>query len=192
MGRKQKDEKAERKETKAKFEEKLNKLGLGYQELEVPPDQVDREDVEKDLMYTLKSMIPYTNEYYEALAAEEEMDDLLKIKRELVKAKQLAERSQIGQHDDVLAEMLAETNNDFHYFNKLKYRDEHEGKWKYEKKEDPFTYLARGANRLRKAISKQHALLDDLILKKLAAHGKGVSRGKEHLQLDKNKPCSWM
>jgi hypothetical protein len=196
MGKKKRrtsqDVREENLKTKKKFQEKLDKLGLGYQELDIPPDEVNQKDVEKGMWHTLRSMIPYTNEYYEAAAAEDELNDLVKIRREMARATELVQQACVGDYNEALEEMLAETNNDFYYFNKIKYRQEQEGKWKYEpKQQDPFKYLGRGQNRLRKAISKQYAMLDEVILKKLAAHGKGVGHKGDIRQLDKDKPCSW-
>lgn len=40
--------------------------------------------------------------------------------------------TQMGQHEEALLIMRGETDNDFFYFNKLKYKLEQEGKYKYE------------------------------------------------------------
>lgn len=190
--RKSDDARAEIEREKKLMQEKLDRLGLNYQELEVPPDTVEQKDVAKSILSTIRSLIPYTQEYYEAKAAIEELNDLLKIRVEKSIAKELVVKAKTGKHDEALEEMLAETNNDLFYFNKLKYKQEQEGKWKYEGPiEDPFKYLSRGHNRLRKAFTKPFALLDDNVIKKLEVHGRTLSTKGNILQEEKTNHCAW-
>lgn len=58
--------------------------GQGFVDHELPPDEVDEAVVRRSLWHTVRSFIPFSNEYYEAMAAEDEMDDLKKIRIEKV------------------------------------------------------------------------------------------------------------
>lgn len=195
MGKKKRSEEQKRQEKlkeKKGFQNKINELGLEYEEIELPPDEVKREDVAKSLFHTIKSLVPYTNEYYEALKAEDEMNDLEKIRIEKIRAQELISKSRLGRHEEALEEMMDETNNDFHYFNKLKYREITSGKWKYlPPSMDPFRFMSRGQNRLRKAVGQQFGLLDESLLKQLRAHGGEIASAGIKLQEEKDEPCSW-
>mmetsp|Transcript_16109 Transcript_16109/g.24282 ORF Transcript_16109/g.24282 Transcript_16109/m.24282 type:complete len:1767 (-) Transcript_16109:119-5419(-) len=189
--RAEEEERKEREKDKMKIQNKVAKLGMVYEDVDIPPDEVDRKDVSKSMLHTFKAMIPYTNEYYEALQAEEEMDDLFKIQVEKTRARELVSKSRVGRHDEALEEMMDETDHDFHYFNKIKHRQELEGKFKYvPRSTNPFKYM-EGQNRLRKAVAMQFGLLDDELLKKLSAHGRDLASQGVKLQDDKHLPCSW-
>lgn len=200
MGRKKKHappskeeiERLKRLEEKEEAERKLMELGLGYKEEEIPPDEVDRTMVDKGIWHTIKSMIPYTNAYYEAKAAMEELDDYHQIRVDIARAAELVSKARVGRHEEALEEMMAETNHDFFYFNKIKHNQTVEGKWKYvPPKLDPFRYLERGGNRLRKAVGMQFAILDVAVMRKLAVHGRLLGDKVKTIQLDKDENCDW-
>lgn len=164
--------------------------GLGYVDHELPPDEVEDKAVRRTIIYSLRSMIPYTNEWYEANAAEEEMDDLKKIRVERVKANDLYVKTKMGKHEEALTDMMAETNYDFFYFNKLKYKMEQEGKFSFEipKNIDMFgTDINK--NRLRKAINLVLNAIDENTTSELARLANVESVG--HKRHDNNTPCSW-
>lgn len=196
MGKKKKRSEEQKRKERLKerkgFENKINELGLEYEEVELPPDVVKREDVAKSLIHTIKSLVPYTQEYYEGLKAEEEMNDLQKIRIEKSRAQELISKTRVGRHDEALEEMMDETNNDFYYFNKLKYQETLKGKFKYHPPTlDPFRFMSRGQNRLRKAVGQQFGLLDDSLLKQLRAHGREMAGLGMKIQEEKDEPCSW-
>jgi hypothetical protein len=195
MGKKKRSEELKKKEKqkeKKGFQNKINELGLGYEEVELPPDEVKRDDVAKSLFHTIKSLVPYTNEYYEALKAEEELNDLEKIRIEKTRAQELISKSRLGRHEEALEEMMDETNNDFYYFNKMKHRETMLGRYTYRPPSmDPFRFMSRGQNRLRKAVGQQFGLLDESLLKQLRAHGREMASLGMKLQEEKDEPCSW-
>jgi hypothetical protein len=195
MGKKKRSDelkKQEKLKERKGFQNKINDLGLGYEEVELPPDEVKQEDVAKSLLHTIKSLIPFTNEYYEGLKAEDEMNDLEKIRIEKVRAQELISKTRVGRHDEALEEMMDETNNDFYYFNKMKHRETMLGKFKYVAPSmDPFRFMSRGQNRLRKAIGQQFGLLDESLLKQLRAHGREMASLGMKLQEEKDEPCTW-
>lgn len=192
MSRQQKTLEAKRRAEVEKKEillKKAEEAGLLFQNEEIPPDEVDRKDVDKGPITSLLSMIPYTNAWYEANAAEHEMDDLSKIRIEKFKAESLLARVNMGQHEEVLSEMRAETSHDLFYFNKIKDQWEKEGKFKFnEPILNPFEKLAKGTtrNRIRKAHNMHFAVLESTPLLTV----KSLSAGPSH-QHDKNAPCSW-
>ena len=153
---KSKDTRAEAKrrkheELKGDMLGKMDKLGLQYHDDEIPPDEVDPSAVAKPLMHTLKSLIPYTQEWYQANAAEDEMDDYRALQVETAKARNLVTLTKIGQHEEALDIMMADTNHDFHYFNKMKLKALEEGKFKLDitlKVKQP----ARPVNKLQGAV----------------------------------------
>ena len=114
-------------------------------------------------MQSLKGLWPWSDEYYEAEAAEEEMDNLKAIRVERARAEDLLAMTKIGDHEKALDIMMAETNNDFFFFNKLKYQYEGEGKWEFEEPElNPFGVLEaqQRRNRIRRAFRAAYNLLD--------------------------------
>lgn len=147
-----------KKESLAATASQLEKAGLNFVNHELPPDEVDEKEVEQSTWSSIRTFIPYTNEWWEARRAEEEMDALNKIRVEKIKANDLVVMTKTGRAEEALAKMMAETNNDFFFFNKLKYKMEQEGTFKYadpRKATDPFTAISRGAktNRLKRAIN---------------------------------------
>jgi hypothetical protein len=144
----------DRQERIAQTKQLIEDLGEDFKDNELPPEEVSQKEVKKSIFSTFKSFVPYTNEYYEALKAEEEMDDLKGIRIEKVIAKDLLNMTKTGLHEEALEQMMSETNNDFYYFNRLRTKLESEGKLQLEKVyEDPFSKLEKGVekNRLKKA-----------------------------------------
>jgi hypothetical protein len=196
MGKKRsqtdKEKRKERLKDKKEIADKIARLGMTYEEAEIPPDEVERKDVAKSILHTLKAMVPYTQEYYEAMKAEEEMDDLFKIQVEKARAKELVSKTRVGRHEEALEEMMDETDHDFHYFNKIKHTQTLEGKFVYPRPEqDPFKYMERGQNRIRKAVRAQFGLMDEGLLKKLSVHGRDMATTGSKLQDERHLPCSW-
>jgi hypothetical protein len=154
---------------------------------ELPPDEVDEEDVRRTNLSAFLSLVPYTNQWYEAKAAEEELDNLRKIRVERVKANDFLSMSKIGKHDEALDMMMSETNYDFFYFNKLKLKMEQEGKFKFEKPElNPFQILdkSNNRNRLKKAINADLFSFEYLL----------SSESQKKLSADEDprtQPCMW-
>jgi hypothetical protein len=172
----------------------LKETGLEFVDNELPPDEVDEKEVERSLWTSLMTFIPGTNEYYEAKAAEDEMDDLKKIRIEKVRAADLYALTKIGRHEEALDKMMLETNNDFFYFNKLKFKMENEGKWSFDFKNHRNTIsnaALSGAqrNRLRKAANSVYGAMDSEVTEELARLSNIQNNvGKKH---DRNLPCSW-
>ncbi|KAJ1393044.1 hypothetical protein B484DRAFT_408313, partial [Ochromonadaceae sp. CCMP2298] len=65
-----------RSEKLAETKDLLADAGVEFTDHELPPDEVEDKEVQKSMLQSLRTMIPYTDEWYEAKAAEEEMDDL--------------------------------------------------------------------------------------------------------------------
>lgn len=171
-------------QAKALLEEKG--LGFNADNAELPPEDVDDKEVAKSAWETLKSFVPYTNAYYEAQAAEDEMGDLRKIRIEKVKAGDLFNATKTGNHEEALESMMAETNNDFFYFNRLRTKMEAEGKFTIEKPlEDPFSKLEKGAekNRLKKAFRSVYSAFEG------GFEGEGEEGPK--VRRKKNRGCGW-
>lgn len=186
---------------------KLEKAGLNFINHELPPDEVDEKEVEQSTWASIRTFIPYTNEWWEARRAEEEMDALNKIRVERIKANDLVVMTKTGRAEEALAKMMAETNNDFFFFNKLKYKMEQEGTFKYadpRKATDPFTAISRGAktNRLKKAINTTIDTDDDMgdissQLSKLKSRGTSSSAVRTKISSDSmissdiDITCNW-
>lgn len=143
--------KRKQQELKEDMMKSMDKLGLNYHDDEIPPDEVDKEAVAKPLMFTLKSLIPYTTEWYMSMEAEDEMDDFRALQVETAKARNLVTLTKIGKHEQALDIMMADTNHDFHYFNKMKLKATEEGKFKVDVKLLPRT-TKRAGNRLQAAV----------------------------------------
>lgn len=178
------------------FKNESSSIGQGFTEHELPPDEVDEKEVERSILTSLWSMVPYTNEWYEARAAEDEMDDLRKIRIERVKADDLLTMSKMGRHDEALESMMAETNYDFFYFNKMKMKYEEEGKFKFEIPKDSslFADMDRSGNRnrLKKAFHQVHSLLDDKMTDELnRSSSVGASSEKNSKSYGNDQPCIW-
>ena len=158
----------QRKEQARKEQAEVNRrraaeLGLGYVAVDVPPDEVDVKDVKRTQLNAFLSMVPYTNAWYEAQAALAEMDDLKRIRIERVKAEDLHLMTKVGRHEEALEKMMAETNYDFFYFNKLKDKHEKEGKWSFSVPNlNPFSFLSAGKdrNRIKKAFGSNFNLIE--------------------------------
>ena len=177
MGKEDLKEAAMREKAAAKkkdINDKMASIGLMDSDPNwVPNDDVEQDDVAKSAWYTLKSMIPGTNEYYESAQAEDDLDDLKGIRIEQAKATDLLALAKMGKHEEALHKMRMDTTNDLHYFNRLMQKMEKEGKW--EKKPppvNPFADIEKGKNRLKKAVNKQFAVVDEGALKALAAMSK--------------------
>lgn len=143
-------QKRKQQELKEDLEAKMNNLGLKYHDDEIPPDEVDREKVARPLMFTLRSLIPYTDEWYQANQAEDEMDDFRALQVETAKARNIVTLTKTGRHEDALDIMMSDTNHDFHYFNKMKAKATEEGKFKMDINIHRFA-PSRPANKLQAA-----------------------------------------
>lgn len=194
------DEMRKRKEEKEKWEQeqllkKAEDAGLTFQDNGLPPP--DDEDVYADpgIIKSLLSMIPGTQAYYEAQASEQEMDDLAKIRIEKTKANDLLAMAKMGKHEEALDKMMAETNNDFFYFNKLKERITKEGKYSYKEIDlNPFKDIGSKKNRLRKALRMQFNVLttsDTLNLSATVEGANDKAAALKHQRALRNSPCSW-
>lgn len=175
------------------MKKKVAEAGLGFVETDMPREDISEREVRRTIVTSLLSMIPYTQAYYESRAAEEEMDDLRKIKIERVKAGDLLSMAKMGRHDEALDKMMSETNYDFFYFNKLKTKMIAEGKYKFDDSTliNPFAHLEKG-NRLRNAFNENYNLLGDAMSSELARlsmspSGKFNPLGEECLWRGKNK-----
>lgn len=118
-------------------------------------DGDDDDDDEKDpedltVLQTLLSVIPYTKEYKIAQAAFKMLDDLKRIRKEKVDANAFMVRAKIGQHEEAMAEMLAETTENLGYFIDLRRKMNGKGQViRTEIQFDLFEELARGKGRNR-------------------------------------------
>ena len=150
----------------------LEEKGLNFEENEIPPDEVDASMVSKSMWQQFRSLIPYTDEWYESRQAESEMDDLTRMRLEKAKAKDLLAMSKTGQHEEALERMMGETNNDFFFFNKLMTKMQEEGTFSFDKPElNPFEMLQKGAgrNRLKKAAVATFNVVDEGAMKMASA-----------------------
>lgn len=175
---------------KEEFQTKVEKLGLQNKNRELPPDEVDRKEVAKDTLYTLQTFIPYTEAWWEARAAEEELDDLKHIRKEIQAANELVAMTKMGRHEDALKELMDDTNQDFHYFNKLKNAEISKGRFVYDAKAlDPFKGLYNDANRIRKAARMTFDVIDSQLLKQIMIPQSTV---KKVVKKDpKDQSCPW-
>eukprot|EP01032_Pedospumella_encystans_P013354 gene13354-15381_t len=193
LARMKKQAEVAKEERLTQAKQKIEEAGMGFVDHELPPDEVSEREVRRSILTSIRTFIPYTNEWYEARAAEEEMDDLRKIRIEKVKAADLYTRTKIGQHDEALDEMMAETNNDFFFFNKLKYKMENEGKWHFEFKQNSVAFAngnkAAVRNRLRKAINTVYGELDASVTDELARLANAEAAHTK--RYDRSAPCNW-
>ena len=156
----------------AHLQKLLEEKGLNFEENEIPPDDVDPSIVSKTGWQQFKSLIPYTDEWYESRQAETEMDDLTRMRLEKAKAKDLLAMTKTGKHEEALEEMMAVTNNDFFFFNKLMTKMQEEGTFSFDKPElNPFENLQKGTgrNRIKKAAVAQFNVIDDGAMKMASA-----------------------
>jgi len=82
LARMKKQAEVAKEERLSQAKKKIDEAGLGFVDYELPPDEVSEKEVRRSLLTSIRTFIPYTNEWYEAAAAEEEMDDLRKIRIE--------------------------------------------------------------------------------------------------------------
>ena len=170
---------------------KMEDSGLNFVDHGLPPDEVDQDDVAKSLWSSIRGLFPGTDEYYEAEAAEEEMDNLKAIRIEKAKAEDYLALTKVGKHEEALAIMMAETNNDFFFFNKLMTKMEAEGKWEFEEPElNPFGILAaqQRRNRIRRAFRVAHNLLNEKEQLEMQATLNAMGGGKKK---DRVLNCPW-
>jgi hypothetical protein len=182
------------------LQKKMENAGLNFVDHELPPDEIDDEvmdQTKKSIWASFKSMIPYTSEWYESFQAEDEMDNFSRIKIEKAKANDLLAMTKVGRHEEALEMMMSETNNDFFFFNKLKFKMEEEGKWDYKEPQlDPFGSLSKGTgrNRIKKAMGAQYSILSaqqQADMKK-ATRSLGNVGGEDVKKLPrKDAPCIW-
>ena len=197
MGKREEDTKRRKaemeKEKLDQLKAKLEDLGLEDKDIYIPPDEIDEKAAKKSIISSLLSIIPYTNAWYEAKAAETEMNDLRKIRIEKVKANDLLALSKIpGRHEEALQKLMSETDRDFHYFNKLRCQKITEGKYTPFKEEiNPFKEIEKGRNRIKKAVKKPFAMMDDSLMKSLAKPVKAITPLVVVKQISADAPCSW-
>ena len=99
--------------------QKMEDAGLNFVDHELPDDEIDDSKYKKSFLQSLKGLWPWSDEYYEAEAAEEEMDNLKAIKVERARAEDLLAMTKNGDHEKALGVMMAETNNDFFFLHPL-------------------------------------------------------------------------
>ena len=196
MGRN--DEMKKRKAEKEKWEreqllKRTEEAGLAYVHHEIVDDDVE---VQESIAKSLMSFIPGTTAYYEAKASEEEMDDLAKIRIEKAKANDMLALAKMpGKHEEALERMMAETNNDFFYFNALKDKRTKEGKYTYEEKDlNPFKDIGSKKNRFRRAIRMQFDMIKESSNINIAArvdNANDKDAAIKKLRALRNLPCSW-
>jgi hypothetical protein len=148
---------------------KLTEMGIADFNHDTPPDEVDEASVQRSTYKTLISMIPYTNAWYEAKAAEDEMDGLKAIRIEKTKASDLLALAKIpNRSEEALRKLMSETNNDFHYFNRLRTKLESEGKFvPFKPAKNMFKDAGGAKNRVKKAFRKNFSILDHSVSKSL-------------------------
>lgn len=187
--RKEENEKLRRDELLRRTEE----LGLGFTDHELPPEEMEQQSVNTGLTYSFLSMIPYTTAWYETKASELEMDDLAKIRIERARAQDFLAMTRMNRHDEALAKMMEDTNNDFFYFNKLKHRLSEEGKYKYPlRKRSPFEDIGHNKNRLRRALHKEFSIVGASDVLNLGACVVGAhARSAAAERAARMAPCSW-
>ena len=184
-------EKEKKERSERELKEKLESKGLAFQDYELPPDELEEKAYKKSQFQGFLSMIPFTEAYYEASAAEDEMDNLRKIRIEKAKASDLLAMTKMGRHEEALAKMMSETNNDFYYFNKLRTKLEAEGKVFIEAPNlDPFADMHKGKNRNR--VKKAHGKRFDIMSADDAAALAAMTRPMEDVKRPRDDaPCIW-
>jgi hypothetical protein len=145
------------------LKEKMDAAGLSHIDHKLPDEDLTLDDprIRKSLWKSIKGLFPGTDEYYEGMAAEDEMDDLKAIRIEKARANDYLAMTKTGKHEEALAVMMAETNNDFFFFNKLMTKYREEDKWKFEAPElNPFGLMeaAQRRNRIRRAFRATYQL----------------------------------
>ena len=183
----QESEGYKQKKREDELKRKVVELGLETKEIELPPDEVEESDVAKTTMHTLRAFIPYTNEWWGANTAEEVLDGLKKIREEISAANKLVTMSRMGKHEEALDTMMPDTNNDFHYFNKLKVKETERGYVWIPPNLNPWKD-SNASNRLKKAIRMHYSILDDNLLKHITMSSKTT---KKNANDPRNKKCKW-
>lgn len=125
---------------------KRSKKTVGFDD-----DDDDEKDPEKLTVFqTVLSIIPFTNEYKTAQAAFEMLDNLKRIKMEKAKANAFMVQAKIGQHEEAMEEMLADTTERLEYFINLRRKMKGKGQIiRTEIRFDLFEELAKGKGRNR-------------------------------------------
>jgi hypothetical protein len=133
---------------------KQMKKTVGFNDGDDDDDDDEIDPASLTFSQTILSVIPYTKEYKIAQAAFEMLDNLKRIKTEKSDANAFMVRAKIGQHEEAMAEMLAETTENLDYFIDLRRKMKGKGQnIRTEIRVDLFEELARGKgkNRLKKS-----------------------------------------
>jgi hypothetical protein len=173
-------------EFKASLAKKAEELGLEYQEQYVPPDEIDKAAVEKSMLETLKAMIPYTQAWYAAQSAEDEMDDYRRIEVDVAFNRNLVTMARTGRHEDAMEIMMADTNHDLHYFNFMKNKAIQEGKFKYDFKVTK-GFKRNAKNKIQAAVQAPLPLMGE----KGGADGSNAFSLNVSLGGQASDPCIW-
>jgi hypothetical protein len=176
------------------MEKRLAEAGLAHvdQEMAYGEDDGVAEKSHQTILKSFLGMIPWTSAWYESRAAEKEMDDFQAMKNELAKANDLLAMTTIGRHEEALSDMMAETNNDYFFFNKLKHKMVEDKSYKFEIPNlNKYAYLERGnaRNRLKKGHNAKFAVIDEAMAKLLASATKKISHEKVANTID--TICNW-
>jgi len=108
------------------------------------------------------------------------MDDLTKIRIEKTKANDLLALSKLpSRQEEALQKLMSETNNDFHYFNRLRASKIAEGKYVPPKEAvNAFKDAGGSKNRVKKAIKMPFEDLSADMMKSLGAMSKLEEKNK--------------
>jgi hypothetical protein len=129
---------------------KKGKKSVGFNGGDDDDDDDEKDPEDLTVLQTLLSVIPYTKEYKIAQAAFEMLDNLKRIRTEKADANAFMVRAKIGQHEEAMAEMLAETTENLDYFIDLRRKMKGKGQViRTEIRFDLFEELARGKGRNR-------------------------------------------
>eukprot|EP00605_Chrysophyceae_sp_TOSAG23-4_P001573 GSChrysophyteH1.ASY1.ANO1.1726.1 assembled CDS len=185
---------AERKmeEEKKLLKEKMDTAGLSFENHELPDEDLTQDDVAKSWWQSMKGIMPWTDEYFEAEAAEDEMDDLKAIRVEKAKATDLLALTKTGRHEEALASMMAETNNDFFLPASIQTQHDGEGKWEFEEPElNPFGVLEaqQRRNRVRRAFRSTYSLTSNAEASALEGTLNAMNKAKQ--SRNTSTTCNW-
>jgi uncharacterized protein YcaQ len=107
----------------------------------------------KPMYNSIMSLIPFTNAWYEANVAEEELDNLTKIHMEVYRSEHIVRQCKAGEHEEILQQLLADVpGQDFHYFNKFMHEQRESGGWNWVSPLRSGLFAVHQSNRLRKAM----------------------------------------
>lgn len=181
-------------ENRSIMEKRLADAGLAHVDQEMAYGENDgvAEKAHQSILKSFLGMIPWTNAWYESRAAETEMDDFTAMKNELAKANDLLAMTTIGRHEEALADMMAETNNDYFFFNKLKHKMMEDKSYSFEIPNlNKYASLERGTgrNRLKKGHGAKFAIMDEAMMKLLAGATKTITHEKILTTID--TICNW-